>query len=199
MCVTFCLYVWTCTTCMQHLQRPEAGNRFPESGVKNGCEQPYRCWEPQQKQQGSLTVELSFQLWILTSYSLYRPHVANGNIKLPALRLQTLTTRPDLWADWPFCFERGTLLLSDVYLASHHVRRTTNCHHDVICQQDPYRRADRWIVQFIISLNWKHWSQWPLTGSRRGLSNSNSGGWLQISFISNLIFTLWRMVITWWL
>lgn len=122
MCVTFCLYVWTCTTCMQHLQRPEEGNRFSESGVKNGCEQPCRCWEPQQKQQGSLTVELSLQLWILTSYSPCWPHVANGNIKLPALRLQTLTTRPDLWADWQFCYERRTLLLSDVYLASHHVR-----------------------------------------------------------------------------
>jgi hypothetical protein len=41
----FCLHVCLCTMCMQGLWRPEKGAGSCGTGVTDGCELPYGCWE----------------------------------------------------------------------------------------------------------------------------------------------------------
>ena len=41
----FYLYVYMCTVFMQCPWKPESDVRYPEIGVTEYCETPYRCWE----------------------------------------------------------------------------------------------------------------------------------------------------------
>lgn len=55
----FYMHICLCTMYMQYPWSPEEGIRFSRTGVKDGCELPYGCWESNLSSPGEQPVPLT--------------------------------------------------------------------------------------------------------------------------------------------